>query len=100
MHKLFKRKTELHSGRRSSTNMQYMETPHVCKLPPEEDIIVRYINEGIFIKLRRWFRMHMLASDSLTRSRLTLKSLVRIRSEQERQLRFHYYMIHPFSLGR
>lgn len=70
---------------------------HICQLPPSEDVIVKYINSGGFVYLRRKLKKLMLVNEKLPTARFALKSDSSIRFEQERHLRKYYHMIHPFS---
>lgn len=73
---------------------------HECTLPAEEDLIVRYIDSGWFVYFRRKFRQFLMVSEHHAGGRSYLKSGFTIEHEKARQLKFYYYMIHPFSLGR
>ncbi|KAF5299414.1 hypothetical protein FQA39_LY11560 [Lamprigera yunnana] len=76
------------------------EEHHKCRLPPSEDIIVQYIDNGLFVNTRRRFRRFLTVSDTNTRSKAFLRSLAAIREERARHLQNNYYMIHPFSDAR
>lgn len=79
-------------------NKKLMEDmKHKCKLPQEEDILVKYIDSGYFVDFRRKFRGWLMVSESNPRSKMYLKSSFAIRKEKEVHLQDHYYMIHPFS---
>lgn len=73
---------------------------HQCTLPPQEGIIVRYIDSGWFVDWRRKWREFLMVSDTNPCSRAFLKSGAAIRREKARHLQHYYYMIHPFSKGR
>lgn len=73
---------------------------HKCSLPPEEDIVVRYINSGNYVYLRRRFRNLLIVSEDNPRTIAFLKSSAAIKLEKRRHLHYHYHIIHPFSEGR
>lgn len=80
---------------------KYRETlEHFCTLPPEEDVLVRYINSGYFVNLRRKIKNLLIVSEKNPRSQACLKSMASVRFEKKRHLQYYYYMIHPFSMGR
>lgn len=73
---------------------------HHCELPPEEDIIVKYIDSGLFVFKRRIFRRWLIVDPLNYRSMAFLKSRAAIRYEQQRHLQYYYNTIHPFSKFR
>lgn len=73
---------------------------HQCTLPPEEGIIVRYVDSGWFVHWRRKFRELLMVSETNPCSRAFLKSGAAIRQEKARHLQHYYYTVHPFSDGR
>lgn len=73
---------------------------HQCTLPPQEGIVVRYIDSGWFVNWRRRFREFLMVSETNPCSRAFLKSGAAIRREKARHLQHYYYIIHPFSNGR
>lgn len=73
---------------------------HDCSLPKEEDILVSYIDSGWFVYQRRQFRQFLLVDKRHPFCRTVFKSPTAIRQERTRHLQHHYYMVHPFSVGR
>ncbi|CAH1374540.1 hypothetical protein MTP99_007198 [Tenebrio molitor] len=72
---------------------------HFCTLPciDANDCLILHISSGYFVEFRRKFRKFFLVSQSNPESKAYLKSTVQIHEEEDRQLRYHYAMIHPFS---
>lgn len=77
-----------------------LKVKHVCKLPAQEDIIVRYIDSGIFVDFRRKIRQLMMVNPNHPCSKAFLRSMAAIRLEKARHLQHYYYIIHPFSSAR
>ncbi|KAF5307001.1 hypothetical protein FQR65_LT18501 [Abscondita terminalis] len=67
---------------------------------PYEDPVVTYIDNGLFVIIRRKFRRFLTVNATNVNSRNVLKSSAAIREETHRHLQTAYYMIHPFSSGR
>lgn len=86
--------------RKQANRKLLAEMKHECKLPPREDILVKYIDSGYFVDIRRSFRRWLMVSESNPRSKIYLKSSFAIRREKERHLQEFYFMIHPFSQMR
>lgn len=85
---------------RISTIFDKFALQHECTMPPPEDIVVKYIDSGFLVDLRRKFRRLMTVNESSQRTRNFLRSSVTIREERKRHLKRYYHMIHPFSDGR
>lgn len=81
----------------SSDNLNFILKCHKCVLPPHEDVIVRYISSGKFVYVRRYLKQLMLINEKFPITMQIFKSISVVRAEQERHLRKHLYMIHPFS---
>lgn len=73
---------------------------HVCTLPPDDDIVVRYIDSGFLVETRRKLKRLLTVSETNPRAKNYLKSRHAIRQEKARHLKHYYYMLHPFSEAR
>lgn len=77
-----------------------LRVDHHCQLPTQEEIIVRYIDTGWFVYMRRRIKSWMMVNPNHPYSKAFLKSDAAIAREKARHLQLHYYMIHPFSKAR
>lgn len=77
-----------------------LRVEHHCQLPTQEEIIVRYIDTGCFIYLRRRIKSWLIVNPYHPYSKAFLKSDAAIAREKSRHLQLYYHMIHPFSKAR
>lgn len=87
-----------HMSKLADGYLNFLKEPHKCALPPKEDIIVTCINSGAFVYLRRRLKAVTLINENFPITMQLFKSNSIIRTQKDRHLRRHYYMIHPFSL--
>lgn len=76
------------------------EGKHNCTLPPEEDVLVTFINDGYFVLLRRKIKRYFLIDEHCGHTKENIKSKYSLEREKKNHLKNHYFMIHPFSKAR
>lgn len=72
---------------------------HDCVLPPKEDILVTYINDGCLVLLRRKLKKAFMISEDNLYVKACFKSSFLIEREKRNHLKHYYHMIHPFSVA-
>lgn len=80
--------------------MKGKEEKHICTLPPKEDVLVTYINEGCCVMLRRSIKKFFMINETSSFTKSCFKSSSLIERERKNHLKHHYYMIHPCSRAK
>lgn len=80
--------------------MKYKEERHLCTLPPTEDVLVTYINEGCLVLLRRSIKSFFMINEKSSFTKSCFKSSTLIEREKRNHLKYYYHMIHPFSKAK
>lgn len=83
-----------------TSKIDFTAATHVCVLAAPEDVVVTYINDGLFVNFRRRLKTFFMINEQSHYARQCYKSTHQVEKEKRRHLKSYYYMIHPLSKAK